>query len=178
MAESIGMAQHRLDAIELRLVGCDHRPWRFYDSLLDGNGKPLVGKGSKKVFDRAANRARVTANGEPVAKPFVVRGSEEQGVDDDYFDTGRVRSGVGLFQLVGDATNDMAEFVANAPQDVDDLLTEVKFLRMRLEKSTAEREEFRKEMLSLRVEAAALRDKLAEMRGAWKTLTKVMEPRP
>ena len=149
----IGISRNRLDAIELRLLGADHRPWGFSREW------KAVAKTSRKATRNAIQHGIVGPDK-----------GEETMVDKRVLQRELV-----LFSLENDATNDMGEFVANSPQDIEDLIAGVKFLQLRLEKAEQEREEFRKEMLGLRIEATELQKRHTELRANWRRFLETMK---
>lgn len=165
----IGISRTELDAIELRLIGVDHRPWRY-----DREWNVIV-----KASRKAAKKASVAALRNPDGSPYVGRkykdglepGEKEQ---EPVFSTREILEQLSLFNPHRNATADMAVFVAEAPEDIEKLINAVKFLQLQLERARADRDEFKKEMLSLRVEQAATLQKLTEMRAAWKNIKKAM----
>lgn len=151
-AHDLGISRTKLDAIELRLIGVDQRPWAFSPQWR------AVCRDSRK-----ARRAAIQNSG--------IQHGENAGK----FDESVMRREMVLFSMENEATNDMGTFVANAPQDIEDLVAGVKFLQMRLEKAEQEREEFKKEMLRLRIETAELQQRHTEVRAAWRRLAEVMK---
>lgn len=152
----IGMSQTQLDEIELRLVGLDHRPWVLDRSIRDENGRALVCKASKRTRESVRYRQDLS----------VATASETQRLP---------VAQLALFKLCGDSTEDMGEFVAHAPEDMQLLLDEVKRLRKRGREAEVERDDLRKEALSLRVEKAALQEKLSGLRRLLRDLKREMD---
>lgn len=150
----IGMPQSRIDEIELRLVGADFRPWKLERGVRDENGRALVCKASKNQHAKAAWSS---LSNDPKPNLFAYASS------------------LSLFKLCGDATEDMGEFVAHAPDDIADLVEEVKRLRSRLRSAEQERDEMKKEMLSARVERSAYAEKLQNLRSALRSFKKEMD---
>jgi|KBSSwiStaDraftv2_1062776.scaffolds.fasta_scaffold311735_4 hypothetical protein len=178
----IGMSQARIDEIELRLLGADHRPWHLHRQFTDESGRPIICKGSSKSWKKALNASQVFAGGQAAKdehKQLVKDGLADRDMPDTgaptHFNTADLRRGIALFKICQEATDEMGEFVAHAPQDVEDLLREVKFLRDRYRTCEKERDEFKKEMLSSRVEKATLHEKLSSARRLWRDLNKAME---
>lgn len=185
MPSELGIARHRLDEIELRLLGADHRPWVLNRSeMRDENGRFLICKGSRKAAKKAIGGSLVWMGDryeDREQKDYAATKDAIAGLDPlknrprdlaTHVDPAVLRKHLALFKLCDQATDDMAEFVAHAPEDMEELVNGVKFLQMRLEKAENEREDFKKEMLALRVDNAALQSKLAEMRNAWKAINK------
>lgn len=152
MSEQIGVSQEVLDAIELRLIGADHRPWMLAPKLRDENGQPYIVRATGKAFKEAQADHWITH----------ARGTWLIG-------------DIALFKLCNQATSDMGEFVARAPEDIETLLNEVKSLRARLRRVEDDRENFRKEMLSLRVEKSTLQEKLTSIRRTVRDFATLMK---
>jgi hypothetical protein len=166
----IGISRAELDAIELRLIGCDHRPWHH-----DPEWR-IIAKGSKKATRKAYIGAMRQPDGRPYVGPKFADGPEAGEKEHEHVLSRRdLLEALTLFKQHDNSTNDMAAFVANAPDDVEALLNAVKFLQTSLEKARADRDEFKKEMLSLRIDNAAIQQKLTEMRSGWRNLKKLME---
>ena len=124
------MSQAEIDAIELRLIGADHRPWSLSQER-DTNGKLFICKGSSKAIKRAMREAEMF-----VGK----RNIPDKVMDDPIHDQNLVPTGYSprimqrelcIFYLGLNATEDMANFVAYAPDDIEKLLNEVRWLRKR-----------------------------------------------
>jgi hypothetical protein len=187
------VSQTQIDEIELRLTGVDHRPWVLDRSLYDENGRALICKGSKKSrnkaewgslawddhnavgqdalsvdVERARNERDATLGLDPLSRP-------KQGRPPNVVDHRSYVKFLALFKLCDEATEDMAEFVAHAPQDVETLLNEVKFLRKRLRDAEIERDEFKKEILSLRIEKSGVADKLSDLRRTLREFGKAIK---
>lgn len=169
---TIGITQTRLDEIELRLLGADHRPWAVSGEHFDENGRPLIVKASKKAA-RKAEWASLAFDGDKkpdldmksrIANHTATTGAVLPLGAPTHVDARSYVRHLALFRLCDEASTDMGHFVAHAPQDIEDLLGEVKRLRARLRDAEQERDEFKKEMLSLRVEKSAVGDKLADVR--------------
>ena len=175
-SKELGLPRQRLDEIELRLLGADHRPWVLgvQESMRDANGKALVMRYSNTATKKALNASLCTKNGIPTGGIYHNKETEDfRKLENEEHVNPRVyRSELGIFQLCGQATDEMGDFVAHAPQDVEDLLNEVKFLRLRLEKSETQREEMKKELLQLRLDHASISQKWTEARGSWNTFRK------
>lgn len=163
----IGMPAARLDEIELRLLGADFRPWGFADATI-GAGGPHIVKASQKAVNRAFQKSAVDKKGNHIGGMVMTSGEFDPTRNEPLINTHELVKIVGIFKLVGDATADMGRFVAHAPRDIEDLLNEVKMLRKRLRDAEMERDEFKKEMLSLRVEKTTINEKLTEQRRAWR----------
>lgn len=192
MSQQIGVPQETLDAIELRLIGADHRPWRLATDMLDAHGKPHICKGSRKAHRKAEWANLAWSKNDPIGKLMNAQRVRELdhnkgreikmekcgGISSDPPDiideAGYLRS-VALFSLCDQANNDMGEFVAHAPEDIEILLNEVKSMRARLRRIEDEREDFRKEMLSLRVEKTTLQEKLTTMRRTVRDFAALMK---
>jgi len=166
------MSQAALDAIELRLLGADHLPWGYQQSYR------YVGKCSNKSLKKAIQHSSCDANGRQIFRSEAPNRHETRADDDRdgvRFDVSKVRAELELFRLAPDSTDEMGEFVAHAPADIEQLIGEVKFLRLQLGKARADRDEFKKEMLSLRIDSAALTQKLTEIRAGWRKIQEVMK---
>lgn len=162
MTKQLGMSQAELDQIELRLVGCDHRPWRMSsETARDTNGRRFVSKGSGKAIKKVIREARMFT-GKP--DPELLRGGVDPNDTPSGWDANKFVTTMALFTLTPNSTEDMANFVAHAPEDMEKLLNEVKWLRKRYRDCEVGRDEFKKEALSARVEKAKLQEKLTEMR--------------
>lgn len=169
----IGMSQTQIDEIELRLTGVDHRPWALNRSLYDENGRALICKGSRKAAKRAITTSALRDKG---SVDLAYDGDvPENPADRVAFDPRLIVKSLALFKMCDEATEDMANFVAHAPDDVETLLNEVKFLRKRLRDAEIERDDFKKEMLALRVERAGVSDKLSDIRRVLRDFGKIVK---
>lgn len=184
MSNQIGVPQEVLDAIELRLIGADHRPWSLAVDIQDENGKPYICKGSRKAHRKAewANLAWSENDNGAVAERLKHRTADvpvenlgnSRNPPNSIDPVGYLKS-MALFRLCDQANNDMGEFVAHAPEDIEILLNEVKSMRARLRRTEDDRENFRKEMLSLRVEKSTLQEKLTAMRRTVRDFAALMK---
>ena len=165
-----GIPQQRLDQIQLRLIGVDHRPWRLSpEEALDDEDRRTVMKGSKRAAKKAERKGFIAA-----ANRGEVYDDGKEGPTTDTVDLDAVLSHLVLFKRTQEATDDMLDFVAHAPEDVDDLLKEVFCLRELTSKLKVERDSAVKEMLASRIEACEAEKKIASMRRAWRELCKEM----
>lgn len=172
----IGITQDRLDKIELRLVGADHRPWELNRRIHDENGRSLICKASRKAGRKALEKSLTWNEEMPLAGDDERHGVHfEHGKQPNASDPRVAVQYLALFKMCSEATEDMADFVANAPQDIEDLLAEVKRLRSRLREVEQDRDEMKKEMLSARVERSSVADKLNDMRRAMKAFGAVLK---
>ena len=166
---AIGITKERLEQIELRLIGADHRPWTLNRRMHDENGRALICKGSRKAARKALNGALSWSDDMPLNDDDLNQGiSHTHGKQANAVDPRLMVQHLALFKMCSEATEDMAEFVANAPQDVEDLLEEVKRLRAKLREVEVDRDEMKKEMLSARVERTAVAEKLSDLRRVMK----------
>lgn len=176
MSNQIGVSQEILDAIELRLIGVDHRPWILRPELCDEYGKPYICKGSRKALVKATEASRTwTPNANEKERKDHDPRIRPTEMEPDAINMRQLVSGLALFRLCDQANNDMGQFVAHAPEDIEVLLNEVKSSRARLRRIEDEREEFRKELLSLRVEKASLQEKLTAMRRTVRDFSLLMK---
>lgn len=182
MSNQIGVPQETLDAIELRLIGADHRPWMLATDVYDENGRPYIFKGARKAHRKAewANLAWSENDNGATARDLKRRIADvpiekSPGNPPNSIDHAGYLKSMALFRLCDQASNDMGEFVAHAPEDIEILLNEVKSLRARLRRIEDERETFRKEMLSLRVEKSTLQEKLNAMRRTVRDFAALMK---
>lgn len=176
MGDQIGVAQEVLDAIELRLIGADFRPWALRKELCDEYGQPYICKASRKASIKAFETNKVWTHGpkNKVPKDQDDRIQPDMEEPDAVDRAGFVRS-LALFRLCSNASHDMGEFVAHAPEDIETLLNEVKGLRARLRRVENEREEFRKDLLSARVEKASLQEKLTATKRTLREFAQLMK---
>lgn len=185
---NIGISQTQLDEIELRLAGADHRPWIVDRQLFDEAGRPLICKGSRKSRTKAEWKSIAWDDSSPenprrsesIANAAAMKGadplnSSTPGQPPNVIDHRTYIKALALFKLCDEATPDMADFVANAPNDIETLLNEVKFLRHRYREAEKERDEFKKEMLSLRVERSKLQENFSETRRVLRDLGRVIK---
>lgn len=169
----IGMSQTAIDEIELRLLGADHRPWVLDRNFYDINGRPLICKGSNKAHRKAEWASLAWDKGDSKHQ-----GLAGEGKGPDAVDRASYIKQVALFQLCDASSEDMGQFVANAPADIEALLAEVKRLRARYRDTEQERDEFKKEMLALRVEKASLQEKLTETRRRIRDFAALLKEAP
>ncbi len=90
----------------------------------------------------------------------------------------RLEHELAIFQLCGQATTEMGDFIAHAPLDVEDLLNEVFCLKETVTKLREQKEQATKDLRGRRLEATKLREQVIEMRRAWRTLCKEMGTKP
>lgn len=182
----IGMSQTQLDEIELRLAGADHRPWIVDRQLFDEAGRPLICKGSRKSRIKADWKSLAWDGNKPRGgveeREIAARAAADKGVDPlkngpppNAIDERTYVKSLALFKLCDEATTDMADFVAHAPNDIETLLNEVKFLRHRYRECEKERDEIKKEMLALRVERSKLQENFSETRRVLRDLGRVIK---
>ena len=166
---SIGITRERLEQIELRLIGADHRPWVLNRRMHDENGRALVCKGSRSASRKALNNSLSWRDDMPLSSDDEAQGvAHGHGKQPNAVDPRLIVQHLALFKMCSEATDDMAEFVANAPQDVEDLLEEVKRLRSKLRDVEKDRDDMKKDMLSAQVERTAVAEKLSDLRRAMK----------
>lgn len=168
----IGMSQTQLDEIELRLAGADHRPWAVSRTWFDEAGRPLICKGSRSAAKKAINASATWSDSAPATRdPETGRATDAANV----VSRQSMAKHLALFKLCEEATVDMAEFVSHAPNDIETLLNEVKFLRHRYRECEKERDEIKKEMLALRVERSKLQENFSETRRVLRDLGRVIK---
>lgn len=176
-----GIPDHRLEEIELRLIGADHRPWGLSGlDGLDDEGRRTIMRRSRKAQKKAIQKASRVAD---------VALIEGKWTEEELNEAGGGKGGpmvhgptlykeLVLFHRTEIATDDMLEFVANAPEDVEDLLREVKVLRMMCSKLKEERHDAVQELQGTKVAASRAEEKIVDMRRAWRTLCKEMGTKP
>jgi hypothetical protein len=166
---SIGVTKERLEQIELRLIGADHRPWVLNRRVHDENGRALICKSSRSANRKAINASMKWEDGFGLHPDDAAQGVVPSiGPQPNAYDPRVLVQHLALFKMCSEATDDMAEFVANAPQDIEDLLEEVKRLRAKLRDVEKDRDDMKKEMLSAQVERTAVAEKLSDIRRAMK----------
>ena len=175
-----GIPDHRLEEIELRLVGADHRPWEIsLPQTVDDNGHRVVQKGSRKAMKRAVQAGARKGN-EIRGKGHRLNSPEDPPTDLDeptiHIDT--MRNYLTLFRRTEQSTDEMLEFVAHAPDDIEDLLREVKTLRTMLKTYKEKSEVAIKELASERIASSRAETKIVDMRRAWRCLVKEMGAKP
>ncbi len=162
-----GISDHRLEEIELRLVGCDHRPWGVSGlEGLDDEGRRTIMRRSRKAQKRAIKEAARVADvaliegkkaGKWTKEELDEAGCGENGEPMIHGPT--LSKHLVLFHKTDLVTDDTLEFVAQAPQDVEDLLREVKQLRIMCAKAKQERHDAVQELQGTKVAASRAEEK-------------------
>jgi len=166
-----GIPIHRLEEIELRLVGADHRPWLMsIPGGVDDEGRRFIMKGSKKAYKRAIRKGYDKAADIAVAHNYKL---EEEMVHEP-----TMTAALAIFHRTENATDEMLDFVAHAPEDIEDLLREVTTLRSMLETYKEKSETAIKELTSSKVAASRAETKIADMRRAWRGICTEMGTKP
>lgn len=165
-----GLPLHRLEDIELRLAGVDHRPWVLSQPVaVDDEGRRFVSKGSRKAMKKAIQA------GARQAELMTGKVRSETPSEEWMCDRKTLEMSIALFHRTGNATDDMMEFIAHAPEDVEDLLREAKVMRIEREKLRTERDEAVKELTSTKVQLSRAESKITDMKRAWRTLNQEMK---
>ena len=173
-----GIPIHRLEEIELRLAGADHRPWGLSGfNALDDNGHRTImrrsGKAQKKAI-KAASRSADVRLVEKRNRGEITNAEYESMRDEGMVDAGVIDKSLTLFRRTDLATNEMMEFIEHAPEAVEDLLREGKHFHTWAEKLQTERDQAVKELVSSKVAASRAETKIADMRRAWRALVQEM----
>jgi hypothetical protein len=108
-------------------------------------------------------------------RPWVL--STPQGVD-VMCDGGEFKRRLTLFYAGDDATDEMLEFVAHAPRDVEILVAEVRTLKKMLSLCKESRVTAVGELQAVRVAASRAEEKIVDIRRAWKDLHREMGSKP
>lgn len=143
---------------------------------MDTEGRRMVTKGARRAEKKAVRASHQTA---------VERGAKagheiapEDADNDLRFDRRTILNALVLFTRTNNATDDMLEFIAHAPEDVEALLSEVSCLRQMVAKLKEQKETAVKELLAKRIEASKAAERIVDMRRAWRTLCKEMGVKP
>lgn len=164
---------HRLEEIELRLVGADFRPWGMSPrEVVDDRGYQMICKTSQRAMKKAIRKsAQVGAQKLGVCL-------DDVGPDDPICDAKVMQRELTLFHRTHNTTQEMFEFVMHAPEDIELLLRENKLLLMIAQKATEERASAIGELQSSKIAASRAEERIVDMRRAWRTLVKEMGTKP
>lgn len=100
--------------------------------------------------------------------------TDEDGNVTDLLDRAGYQRALSLFKLCDQATDEMADFVVHAPEDIDVLVQEIELLHRKLDKLQEKEEAATKEMLRLRIDNEKLQERLTGMRRAWRAFISEM----
>lgn len=169
-----GIPTERIDEMRMRLIGVDHRPWALSPlTNLDGEGRRMVIKASRKALKKAIVAGSRSA--EQITGNIITRETPD---DEVVFDRAAIQRSLTLFHRTDQATDDMLDFVAHAPEDVEELIREVDTLKMMVQKLKEERDQAVNDLLGRRIAADRAEAKIVDMRRAWRTLCKEMGTKP
>jgi len=173
-----GIPDHRIDEIELRLAGVDHRPWKVsHPSELDDEGRRTVTKGSARAIKKA-NRIGLQVGAQTLEQSNVKTPGMDAAHPGRAFHPGSAMKAINLFHRTDNATDDMLDFIASAPEDVEELLREVKQLRIMATKYKEGRDAAVVELQGSKIAASRAEGKIVDMRRAWRTLVTEMGTKP
>jgi hypothetical protein len=167
---TLGISQAKLEAIELRLIGADKRPWAVSGfNNLDQEGRRFIHKGGKKALIQAQRSAVRTGSGatysdDPQGEPLAF--PTDQDIDRKLI----------LLHRTANATDDMLDFIVKAPDDVEVLLREVRRLQEQVTKLDAAKRTAVADLLKKTSEATRANEQLTDIKRAWRTLCRVMKP--
>lgn len=171
-----GLSQQRMDEISLRLLGADHRPWTLSPlTNLDDEGRRTVNKNSHRAVKKAFQAGAKSAIRHKGAPAFGIDTTDENEI---LVDAHAIAKFLVLFHRTDHSTDDMMEFVAHAPEDIEDLVREVQQLRIMVDKLKTERDQAVKDLLGRRIAADRAEEKICTMRRAWRELCKEMGTKP
>lgn len=179
-----GISVQRLEEIELRLVGADHRPWAMSPpASLDDEGRRSIMKGSQKAAKKACQKAaqvgreKIAEGGDKWTKKD--RDQIKEWEKDGPIAHGpTLRAELALFHRTHNATDDMLEFIVHAPEDVELLLREIRQMHIIATKAKEERDAAVQELQRTKIAASRAEEKIVDMRRAWRTLVKEMGTKP